>query len=127
AITADCRTVAGDCPASPAAFAPNDVTSSGQYVLVGNGFCTPFALNCGSAVNGTAGGDHVVSVPISNPSTAARIVHVTASDADGWIVGGPSFDVGPIAPGGSGNASVTLHMPSDCSPAADDAVLFHAS
>src|SRR5262249_48323708 len=31
AINADCRTVAGNCGSSPAAFAPNDVTNSGQY------------------------------------------------------------------------------------------------
>ena len=43
AINADCRTIAGTCPVTAGAFAPNDVTSSGQYKLVGNAFCGPVA------------------------------------------------------------------------------------
>jgi hypothetical protein len=40
AINADCRTIVGTCPVQgAAAFAPNDVTSSGEYVLVGNDAC----------------------------------------------------------------------------------------
>jgi hypothetical protein len=39
AINADCRTIAGNCGSSPAAFAPNDVTNSGQYAVVGNSAC----------------------------------------------------------------------------------------
>jgi hypothetical protein len=127
AINADCRTVTGTCPPTAAAFAPNDVTDSGQYLVVGNGYCAPLALACGSDVSGGPG-DHVVSVPVSNPSLATRTAHVTVSDPNGWIVGGPaSLDVGPIPPGGSADASVTVRMPGDCSPAADDPLLFHVS
>lgn len=40
AINADCRTIAGTCPVTGAAvYAPNDVTNSGQYVVVGNDYC----------------------------------------------------------------------------------------
>src|SRR5207247_3637058 len=39
-INADCRTVAGTCPPTAAAFAPNDVTNSGQYVVGGHTQCS---------------------------------------------------------------------------------------
>jgi len=43
AINADCRTVVGNCPTT-GAFAPNDVTNSGQYLVVGNSACAVTAV-----------------------------------------------------------------------------------
>ena len=128
AVNADCRTIAGACPTvGSAAFAPNDVTNSGQYLVVGNGFCTPLSVSCVPDFQASPG-DHVVDLPITNPSTANRLVHVNVSDPNGWIVGGPiSTNVGPIAAGGTGHASVTVRMPGDCAPTAADPVLFHVT
>jgi len=42
-INADCREYVGDCPAGAGAFAPLDVTNSGQYSVLGNEACATSA------------------------------------------------------------------------------------
>jgi len=125
-VNADCRTIAGSCPiVGSAAFAPNDVTDSGQYLVVGNGFCTPLTVSCPPPA--TFGpGDHTLEFTVTNPGTGTHAVVGEVHDTNGWL-GTQTFLAGPLGAGQSGTASVTVHVPGDCMPAADDALTFHVT
>ncbi len=125
-INADCRTIVGACPVQgSAAFAPNDVTNSGDYVVVGNGFCTPLTVSCPAGF--TAGpGDYQLAFHVTNPGTGTHPIVGTVTETNGWL-GSATFLAGPLTAGATGTATVTVHMPGDCSPAADDPIAFHVT
>ena len=125
-INADCRTIAGSCPVQgAAAFVPNDVTNSGDYVVVGNSFCTPLTVSCPSNTVASPG-DHPLDFHVTNPGTGTHPIVGTVTDANGWL-GTATFLAGPLAAGATGTATVTVHVPSDCSPTADDSISFHVT
>jgi hypothetical protein len=127
-LNGDTRDIVGDCPPSiAAAFPPIDVTGNGQYLVVGNDYCKPLSMVCAGDFTGSPG-HYTLNVQVTNPSTANRVVHVIASDANGWLDGGSfSTDVGPIASNQSSVVPVQLTVPANCDPAQPDAIQFHAS
>lgn len=127
-LNADARDIVGDCPPDiAAAFPPIDVTSSGQYLVAGNAYCAPLGVVCPANLVGGPG-TYTLNFQVANPSAATRLAHVTASDANGWINGGPvSTDVGPLAPSQSAVVPVSITIPSGCTPNQPDPVQFQAS
>jgi len=126
AVNADCRTIAGTCPVQgSAAFAPNDVTNSGQYVVVGNGFCTPLTVNCPTNVVAHPG-TQSLDFTVTNPGTGTHAIAGTVTDTHGWI-SAVGVLAGPLGPGATGTLTTTLNVPGNCGPPADDSLTFHVT
>jgi hypothetical protein len=71
-------------------------------------------------------GDYTLDFDVTNPGTGTHPIVGTVTDANGWL-GAASFLAGPLAAGATGTASVTVHVPGDCSPTADDPLTFHVT
>lgn len=128
AVNGDSRQIVGTCPiVGSAAFAPIDVTNSGQYLVLGNDYCSPLQLTC--EPDNTAGpGDHTVTFQVTNPSTATRTVAATLNDSNGWLVGGSAFLAIPaLGSGQSQSLSRTLRLPSNCMPTPVDVLTWVAT
>lgn len=132
AVNGDARDIVGACPVvGSAAFAPIDVTNSGQYLVVGNGYCAPPTVTCAANFNGETGGsplDFPLTYRVNNSSTTARTFNVQLSDTDNWLLGGPfSTTLGPVSPGGFASFPVTLRMEGHCMPSPNDLITWTAS
>ena len=128
AVNGDARDIIGTCPVmGTAAFAPIDVTNSGQYVVVGNDYCLPLQVTCERDAM-VLPGDHTVRYTVTNPSTATRTVVASINDSNGWLVGGASFTAIPaLGPGQSVTVTKTLRLPPDCAPRPLDHVTWTAT
>ncbi len=69
----------------------------------------------------------VVSLCVANTGTVPDSYNWSATSANGWILGASNGTLGPIPPGGSACAQITIAVPQGCAPALNDVVAFIAT